>query len=157
MASTQINPDTKACATGAPQRPVPRTGEPCHISAMERNTRQRDAIRQVFEATPRPLGPHEVLEAGRSQVSKLGIATVYRTINSLVDSGWLVPVELPGEAPRYERAGSAHHHHFSCRACNRVFEIHGCPGDLSELTPAGFRLESHEVVLYGLCARCAAD
>ncbi|MCE2901815.1 MAG: Fur family transcriptional regulator [Gemmatimonas sp.] len=123
---------------------------------MERNTRQRDAIRQVFEETPRPLGPHEVLEAGRGQVAKLGIATVYRTINSLVDSGWLVPVELPGEAPRYERAGSAHHHHFSCRACNRVFEIHGCPGDLRDLTPSGFRLESHEVVLYGLCALCAA-
>ena len=42
------------------------------------------------------------------------------------------------------------------RDCTRVFEIHGCPGDLRELTPAGFQLESHEVVLYGLCARCAA-
>jgi len=123
---------------------------------MERNTRQRDAIRQVFEAVPRPLGPAEVLDYGRRHVSKLGIATVYRTINSLVESGWLVPVELPGEAPRYERSGSAHHHHFRCRDCTRVFEIHGCPGDLRELTPAGFQLESHEVVLYGLCARCAA-
>jgi Fur family transcriptional regulator, ferric uptake regulator len=128
----------------------------CHIENMERNTRQRDAIRQVFEAVPRPLGPAEVLDYGRKQVSKLGIATVYRTINSLVESGWLVPVELPGEAPRYERSGSAHHHHFRCRDCTRVFEIHGCPGDLRELTPAGFQLESHEVVLYGLCARCAA-
>lgn len=63
---------------------------------MERNTRQRDAIRQVFEAVPRPLGPAEVLDYGRKHVSKLGIATVYRTINSLVESGWLVPVELPG-------------------------------------------------------------
>jgi Fur family ferric uptake transcriptional regulator len=124
---------------------------------MERNTRQRDAIRQVFEETPRPLGPTEVLEAGRSHVSGLGIATVYRTINSLVDSGWLVAVELPGEAPRYERAGFGHHHHFRCRSCARVFEIEGCPGDLRELTPAGFVLESHEVVLYGVCSRCASS
>ncbi|MCA0374743.1 MAG: transcriptional repressor [Gemmatimonadetes bacterium] len=123
---------------------------------MERNTKQRDAIRHVFEKTARPLGPAEVLEAGRAEVSKLGIATVYRTINSLVESGWLVPVELPGEPPRYEIAGAAHHHHFRCRDCARVFEIHGCPGDLSDLTPAGFMLESHEVVLYGKCARCAA-
>jgi Fur family ferric uptake transcriptional regulator len=128
-----------------------------HISCMERNTKQRDAIRQVFEEISRPLGPNEVLEAGRTRHAKLGIATVYRTINSLVDSGWLVPVELPGEPPRYERSGSAHHHHFRCRTCTRVFEIHGCPGDLKDLAPAGFRLESHEVVLYGLCARCAAD
>ena len=123
---------------------------------MERNTRQRDAIRQVFEEVPRPLGPTEVLEEGRRRVSKLGIATVYRTINSLVDSGWLVPVELPGEAPRYERAGAAHHHHFRCRQCSCVFEIEGCPGHLLDLTPPGFTLESHEVVLYGLCAQCAA-
>lgn len=124
---------------------------------MERNTKQRDAIRQVFEVTPRPLGPTEVLEAGREQMATLGIATVYRTINALVDSGWLVPVELPGEAPRYERAGIEHHHHFRCRSCTRVFEIHGCPGDLRELTPAGFRLESHDVTLYGQCARCAVS
>jgi Fur family ferric uptake transcriptional regulator len=122
---------------------------------MERNTKQRDAIREVFERTARPLGPTEVLEEGRAHVAGLGIATVYRTINSLVESGWLVPVELPGEAPRYERSGAAHHHHFRCRACDRVFEIQGCPGDLTELTPTGFVLEAHEVVLYGVCASCA--
>ena len=128
----------------------------CYLSLMERKTRQRDAIRQVFEEIPRPLGPHEVLDAGRQHVAGLGIATVYRTINSLVDTGWLVTVELPGEPPRYERAGAAHHHHFHCRACTRVFEIPGCPGDLRDLAPAGFRLDGHEVVLYGRCAQCTA-
>lgn len=123
---------------------------------MERNTRQRDAIRQVFEDNPRPLSPFEVLEAGRSHVRGLGIATVYRTINALVESGWLVAVELPGEAPRYERTGSGHHHHFRCRQCARVFEIEGCPGNFAALAPDGFQLEAHEIVLYGRCARCAA-
>jgi Fur family ferric uptake transcriptional regulator len=123
---------------------------------MERKTRQRDAIRQVFEETERPLGPFEILEAGRSHVKGLGIATVYRTINALVDSGWLVPVELPGEPPRYERAGTAHHHHIRCSSCARVFEIHGCPGDFAALTPPGFELDGHEVVLYGRCDRCVA-
>lgn len=124
---------------------------------MERNTRQRDAIRRVFEETPRPLGPTEILEAARSRVSGLGIATVYRTVNALVETGWLVPVELPGEPSRYERSGSAHHHHFRCRGCDRVFEIHGCPGDLRELAPPGFELEGHDVTLYGRCALCAVS
>jgi len=123
---------------------------------MERNTRQRDAIREVFDVIGRPLSPLEVWEEGRSQVARLGIATVYRTINSLVEEGWLVPVDLPGEAPRYERSGSAHHHHFRCNSCARVFEIKGCPGDLRELTPPGFLLFGHEVVLYGQCALCNA-
>lgn len=123
---------------------------------MERNTRQRDAIRKVFEGTPRPLGPFEVLEAGRASVRGLGIATVYRTINALVESGWLVPVELPGEAPRYERSGAAHHHHFRCRQCSRVFELDGCQDDFARLAPPGFELEAHDIVLYGRCNHCVA-
>lgn len=123
---------------------------------MERRTRQRDAIRRVFEDAGRPLGPTEVLDAGRHHVRGLGIATVYRTIASLVESEWLIPVELPGEPPRYEVAGQAHHHHFRCRECARVFEIHGCPGQLDEMTPPGFSLERHEVVLYGLCEQCGS-
>jgi Fur family ferric uptake transcriptional regulator len=123
---------------------------------MERKTRQRDAIRLVFEETARPLGPFEVLEAGRSRVTGLGIATVYRAINDMVESGWLVPVELPGEAARYERSGAAHHHHFRCRSCARVFEIHACTTDIATLAPPGFQLEAHEIVLYGRCEQCAS-
>lgn len=122
---------------------------------MERRTRQRDAITGVFEAHSRPLSPAEVLEQGRLSVHQLGISTVYRTIAALVASGWLTPVNLPGESARYERAGAGHHHHFRCRVCERVFEIHACPGDMNQLAPPGFKLEDHEVVLYGRCGVCA--
>ena len=44
--------------------------------------------------------------------------------------------------------------HFECRKCARVFEVHGCPGNLKPLVPDGFTLEDHEVILYGLCAEC---
>ncbi len=124
---------------------------------MERNTRQRDAIREVFQGSAQPLSPFEVLEASRDRVLGLGIATVYRAINSLVETGWLNAVQLPGDSPRYERSGSGHHHHFQCRVCSRVFEIRGCPGNLDGLTPAGFLLEAHEVVLYGQCQQCASS
>ena len=123
---------------------------------MERNTRQREAIRQVFDDTDRPLGPHEVLDAAQAYVPALGIATVYRNLKGLVEEGHLQLVELPGESPRYERTGKHHHHHFHCRHCGRVYEVHGCPGDLRHLLPPGFVLDEHEVVLYGRCAACLA-
>jgi len=122
---------------------------------MERNTRQRQVIRQVFEEINRPLGPQEVLRAGQAYAPRLGIATVYRTLKTFVEEGWLVAVDLPGEPARYEVAGKAHHHHFRCRACDRVFEIDGCPPNMKRLAPRGFRLEGHEVVLYGRCTTCA--
>jgi Fur family ferric uptake transcriptional regulator len=119
-----------------------------------RDTRQRRAIRHVLDVADRPLSPPEVLGHARAAVPGLGLATVYRTLNALVGEGWLVPVEIPGRPPRYERAGKAHHHHFQCRGCGGVYEVHGCPGNMRALTPAGFRLEGHELVLYGVCRDC---
>jgi len=117
-----------------------------------RNTSQRKAIRQAIEDADRPLDAHEVLAA--AQHAGLGLATVYRTLKLGVDEGWLAAVELPNAPARYEMAGKKHHHHFECRACQRVFEVHGCPGNLNPLIPKGFTLENHEVILYGLCNEC---
>ncbi len=122
--------------------------------SMERNTRQRAAIRDALELARRPLSPVEVLEAAQHAVPGLGIATVYRTLRALQDEGWLAAVELPGESARYERAHLGHHHHFQCRGCDRVFEVDGCPPNLAGLAPPGFAVEAHEVVLYGRCDRC---
>jgi len=123
---------------------------------MQRETRQRRAIRRTLEESGNPLSPRELLDSARHEVEGLGIATVYRNLKALQDEGWIVPVELPGEPPRYEVAGKEHHHHFHCRRCDRVFEVDGCPGNLRFVTPDGFQLESHEFVLYGLCEECVA-
>jgi Fur family ferric uptake transcriptional regulator len=123
---------------------------------MIRDTRQRRAIRDALEAARRPLSALEVLDAARAHAPGLGIATVYRTLNALVEEGAIHPVDLPGEAPRYEVTGQGHHHHFQCRKCGGVYTARGCPGDLRKLTPRGFRLEAHEVILYGLCCDCVA-
>ncbi len=119
-----------------------------------RRTQQRSAIRQALSEADRPLSPQEILSAARNALPSLGIATVYRNVRCLVGEGWLRAVDLPGAASRYELAGKVHHHHFHCRACDRVFEVEGCPGDLRTLAPKGFKPEAHEVILYGLCAGC---
>ncbi len=123
---------------------------------MERATRQRAAIREALELAARPLLPDELLLAARTLVPGLGIATVYRNLKLLVEEGELRAVALPGENLRYEVAGHHHHHHFQCRRCQRVFDVHACPGDLAGLAPAGFVVQDHELTLYGLCSDCAA-
>jgi Fur family ferric uptake transcriptional regulator len=106
---------------------------------MERQTRQRNAIRDAIADAGRPLLPQEVLAAAQAAV----------------DEGALRTVMLPGESARYEVAGGGHHHHFQCRGCRRVFEVHACPGDMAALAPAGFTVEDHELTLYGRCGDCA--
>jgi Fur family ferric uptake transcriptional regulator len=121
---------------------------------MERDTRQRRAIRRVFETSGRPLSTREVLAAAHRQAPTLGLATVYRNLKALVDDGLLVAVEVPGEPARYEPAGKRHHHHFRCRCCDRLFELGGCRKPVPR-APKGFVVESHELLLYGRCASCA--
>lgn len=123
---------------------------------MERHTKQRDSIRTALEEAGRPLAISEILAAAKGRVNGLGVATVYRTLKALVKDGQIVQVEMPGEPPRYEVAGKEHHHHFYCRDCERVYEVEGCTGDFAWMTPAGFRLESHDVMLAGRCAECLA-
>jgi Fur family ferric uptake transcriptional regulator len=122
---------------------------------MERQTRQRNAIRDAIAHAGRPLLPQEVLAAAQAAAPGLSIATVYRNLRMLVDEGALRAVVLPGESARYEVAGGGHHHHFQCRECRRVFEVHACPGDMASLAPAGFTVEDHELTLYGRCGDCA--
>ena len=121
---------------------------------MHRNTEQRTAIREVLLRTDRPLSASEIHEGARRTARGLGIATVYRNIRRLLEDGWLVAVDIPGGATHYEVADKKHHHHFVCRACDRVFEVPECPSELGQITPEGFELERHEVWLYGKCPDC---
>lgn len=121
---------------------------------MERSTRQRSSIRTVMEEAGRPLLPAEILGAAQREVPAIGLATVYRNIKQLMEAGEVQAVDLPGEATRYELSGRAHHHHFRCMSCNRVFNVPGCPGDMQRIAPKGFVVERHEMTLYGVCSDC---
>ena len=123
---------------------------------IERNTTQRRAIQRVLQEADRPLNTDEILELGLKRISRLGIATVYRAIKEFMEEGWVAQVQMPGQPARYEIAGKEHHHYFFCRACNKAYEVNGCPGNMKHLAPVGFTLERHELVLYGLCASCGA-
>lgn len=120
----------------------------------ERRTRQREVIRRAIVEAGRPVSPREIHGLARVALKELGVATVYREVRRLLSEGWLVPVELPGEAARYECSGKAHHHHFCCRKCRRIYELEGCALKTQRLAPDGFVIEDHEVVLYGVCRGC---
>ena len=120
-----------------------------------RNTRQKQAIRDVFAEADRPLSPEEALRAAHRHHKRLGIATVYRNIKALVEDGWLVPVGVPGKSVRYELSGKKHHHHFHCNRCDKVYELEGCVASAKPRVPKGFTLLAHEFYLFGFCSTCS--
>ena len=129
--------------------------EEVRLSTREiRNTRQKTAIREAFAGANRPLSPEEVLQSAQQHHPGVGIATVYRNIQTLVEEEWLQPVEVPGDATRYEVAGKKHHHHFQCNECGKLYDLEGCAAQSRPKLPKGFRASGHEFYVYGTCAAC---
>jgi Fur family transcriptional regulator, ferric uptake regulator len=122
---------------------------------MTRDTQQRDAIRDAFSVAMRPLSVNEIFSLARKKVARLGIATVYRNIKALQEDNLIKPVDIPGQPPRWELSPQQHHHHFLCDSCDKLFEIHDCPEDISRLLPEGYVLETHDILLRGKCNVCA--
>lgn len=123
---------------------------------QQRQTKQRQVIEAMLRQADRPLLPNELLIQAQESLPKLGIATVFRALKKMVDEGNAKVVCLPGDSPRYERAGLVHSHYFKCHECGRVFDVNGCPGHLESLLPDGFQLTHHEITLFGRCADCSA-
>jgi Fur family transcriptional regulator, ferric uptake regulator len=124
-------------------------------SQPSRKTKQRDALREVLEHSERPLSIGELLEAATKRIDGLGVATVYRTVNALLEDDVVEAVAIPGEPVRYELANKGHHHHFQCEKCTRVFDIAGCIDNIRKLIPPKFRVRTHDLTVYGLCRSCA--
>ncbi len=126
---------------------------------MQRSTRQQDAIIHALQKAARPMSPPEILADAARDVPAINLTTVYRTIKRLLEAERISPVALPGEAPRYELQSVAahHHHHFRCDRCSTVYDVEGCPAGIGGLVPRGFRLRSHDLVLYGTCKECSRN
>ena len=121
-----------------------------------RHSPKREAILECLRSTTCHPSAEWVYAQLKPRIPDLSLATVYRNLKALVDDGTLAVVQLPGENPRYEPVSRRHHHHFQCRRCQRVFDVHDCPGDLKRMAPQGFVVERHELTLYGRCADCNA-
>jgi Fur family ferric uptake transcriptional regulator len=120
----------------------------------QRNTRQKDAVAKALANAPGPLTPPEILKLAKKAAPGIGIATVYRALGRMVESGEATLVQIGDLPPRYEKA-QGHHHHFYCRKCRKVFELHACDGAANKLAPRGFKVDAHEITLFGRCAECA--
>ena len=119
-----------------------------------RNTIQKQVVWGVFSQVGRPLTAKEAHLLAKEERPQIGIATVYRAIRRMVQDNVLRLVVIPGETAYYEIANEEHHHYFHCCACKKVYVVPGCPGSMQALTPDGFILERHDLVLHGRCREC---
>ena len=122
-----------------------------------RQTRQRSLIWDVLaQAEGGHLSAAGVELAVRAAGAPLHRATIYRTLDRLVDDGLLVRTNLGSDGSQYEIA-HAHHHHLVCESCGRVEHIsHDTVRRAIERIEAdsGFELAGAYLSLQGRCAGC---
>ena len=105
------------------------------------------------------LSAHEIFDGVRSE-RPVGIASIYRTLDLLVELRLVQKVDLGGGTARYERAaGHDHHHHVVCGDCGKVepFSDERLETAMESLAGTlGYALDTHDVVLRGACGDCRA-
>ena len=120
-------------------------------------TGPRQAILDVLRSHAVPLTNRQIHEAvGKSDCD---LATIYRTMHTLLGAGLVRRCDFGDGTARFELADddACHHHHLVCRACKIVVEIDAClaPGVEADLARRhGFSHITHRLEFHGLCPRC---
>ena len=129
-----------------------------------RVTGPRRALLHLLSESREPLSVQEMCRAVNASDAPadeaVNLVTVYRFANLLVELGLARRVEFGQGYYRYEREepqDGPHHHHLVCQRCGKVEDFHGC--DIAPLTSrleaeSGFKVERHQLELYGTCPRC---
>ncbi len=126
---------------------------------MQRMTRQRAAVSDALENLDDFRSAQQLHEVLRSRGDNVGLATVYRTLQSLADGGDVDVLRTEDGENLYRRCERReHHHHLVCRVCGRTVEIDGPTVEAwanQVGTSHGFTQIQHTIELFGTCADCA--
>ncbi|MFH1063418.1 MAG: Fur family transcriptional regulator [Candidatus Omnitrophota bacterium] len=132
-----------------------------------RMTLARQAILDVLSQTKNHLSAEEIYHEVYKIYPSSGLATVYRTVELLVQIGLVNKFDFGDGRARYElEIGSEHkdhHHHLVCMQCRRVIDYTDFIEEEVELltkTEKGlsekynFQIKKHIIQFYGLCDKC---
>ncbi len=122
-------------------------------AAGKRLTPERELLVRVIGRNPH-LDATEIYRIAKERQPRIGLATVYRTLNLLKDLGVVRACEL-GEAHLHYEVQEEDHLHLVCSDCGRIIDIPS-PESLRNLTASqGFHVERIRLELIGYCEACA--
>lgn len=126
-------------------------------SAPQRRTRQQAAVADVLSRLADFRSAQQIHALLRDEESKVGLATVYRTLQTMADSGQVDTLRTPEGELLYRQCSTGHHHHLVCRSCGRTVEVSAPEVEAWAVRAAaehGFRELRHDLEVYGTCADC---
>jgi len=127
------------------------------VRAGYKVTAPRRAVIQTVAGMRSPLTVHQILARSKRTYPRLGLVTVYRTLEILLRLGHLRRLHLAAGCHTYAAAHSPHGHYVICSHCGRAVEFDKCSmqamlRDVAQRT--GYRISDHWLELFGECPRC---
>jgi len=127
--------------------------------ARVRTTRQGAAVEALLADSVGFRSAQDLHAELRGRGDPVGLTTVYRHLQGLVDAGAVDVFRTPdGENLYRQCASTRHHHHLVCRSCGRTAEVQGQAVERWAAAVAkehGFVDVDHTVEVLGTCAGCA--
>jgi Fe2+ or Zn2+ uptake regulation protein len=122
-----------------------------------RVTPQRRTILSIIQQQGGHLSADEIYHLARTEVPRLSLSTVYRTLELLKDLDLVSELHLAGDHYRYEvQAGE--HQHLVCLSCGKVLEFlcaHCTETHRTLADQHGFKITTSRVELFGYCEECS--
>ena len=124
-----------------------------------RLTRQQSAVAAALGGADDFTSAQDLHARLRNEGHKVGLATVYRALQTLADQGQVDVLRTDDGESVYRRCSTgAHHHHLVCRSCGRTVEVEGPTVERwADAVSAehGFRDVTHTLEIFGTCSDCS--
>ncbi len=123
-----------------------------------RNTRQRRAVGAILDDLDGFASAQEIHDILARRGDKVGLSTVYRNLQALVDAAEVDSLRGDDGEVMYRRCSSGHHHHLVCRTCGRTVEVEGPTVERWADRVAGehgFTDVAHTLEIFGTCGECS--
>ncbi len=134
----------------------------CQGRGLQMTALRREVV-GIFADAGQPLGAYAIIQKlSEAQHRIVAPPTVYRTLDFLVENGFVVKIESRQTYVACDHIGHDHDHHgivFSCTKCGRTVEVdnHAIDDEMAAIASRlGFRSERKVFEVEGLCAACQA-
>jgi len=159
----QIDKQHDDQAAGAEsEQPHPQTRYP-YVERLRRLgvrvTPQRLFVLEALEQGGGHMTAEEIMRWAVQRYPAINLATVYRTLDLLIDVGLVAQIHLDAGATFFELVGAEPHHHLVCEHCGATIEMDETMFTALRdrlLAAYGFHARPRHMAIFGLCRVCAA-
>lgn len=125
-----------------------------------RYSRKREAIREVLMGTESHPNAEWIFNQLKPQIPDLSLATVYRNLSEMKQSGEVQSVAFWDGKERFD-GNVKKHSHFVCEQCGKIDDFHFVAHDtgIDEFAQSHYdgKVDFHSLVFHGRCRDCITE